>query len=163
MTRRYWLFKSEPGAYSFDDLLRDGTAEWDGVRNFQARNFLRDEVQVGDGILFYHSSATPTAVVGTATVIRGGYPDHTAWDPNSAHPDPRSTPEEPVWYMVDIKADQRLAQPVTLARMKGEQGLEKMLLLRRGMRLSILPVTPEEWETILRLGGRSEQAGPGPQ
>ena len=156
MTRRYWLFKSEPGAYSFDDLVRDGVAEWDGIRNFQARNFLRDEVQEGGGILFYHSSTSPTAVVGTATVARSGYPDHTAWDPTSVHPDPKSTPEKPIWYMVDIKADQRFTQPVTLERMKKEPGLEKMLLLRRGMRLSVQPVTPEEWETIVEMGGRPD-------
>lgn len=152
MARRYWLFKSEPGAYSFDDLVRDSVAEWDGVRNFQARNLLRDEVQEGDGILFYHSSTSPLAVVGTAIVVRGGYPDHTAWDPGSEHPDPKSTPERPLWYMVDIQAEERFSRPVTLEMLKRTPGLKGMILLRRGMRLSIQPVTPQEWETIVAMG-----------
>ena len=104
MAQRFWLFKSEPNAYSFDDLVRDGTAEWDGVRNFQVRNWLRDEIKTGDGVLFYHSSAKVIGVVGTATVVRDGYPDNTAWDPGSDHPDPKSTPDKPVWFMVDIEA-----------------------------------------------------------
>ena len=153
MARRFWLFKSEPGAYSFDDLVRDGVSEWDGVRNFQARNLLRDDIHEGDGILFYHSSTSPLAVVGTAAVVRGGYPDHTAWDPGSEHPDPKSTPDKPLWYMVDIQADKRLSRPVTLEMLKGTPGLEGMMLLRRGMRLSIQPVTPQEWQTIVAMGG----------
>ena len=94
MAKRYWLFKSEPDDYSFSDLMSepDQTAEWDGVRNYQARNFLRDEVKEGDGVLFYHSNASPPSVVGTTVVVRGGYPDDTAWDPGSDHPDPKSTP-----------------------------------------------------------------------
>ena len=104
--RRYWLFKSEPSSYSFSDLMGEEyqTAEWDGVRNYQARNFLRDEVKVGDGVLFYHSNVKPPAVVGTAVVVRDGYPDDTAWDPDSEHPDPKST-EKPIWFMVDIKGE----------------------------------------------------------
>ena len=102
MAERYWVFKVEPSAYSFDDLVRDGVAEWDGVRNYQVRNWLRDDIKAGDGVLFYRSSTPPIGVVGTARVMRDGYPDHTAWDPTSAHPDPRSTPDKPVWYMVDI-------------------------------------------------------------
>ena len=104
MSRHYWLFKSEPTAYSFADLMDEPkqTAEWDGVRNYQARNFLRDEIKEGDYVLFYHSNAKPTGVVGTAVVVRNGYPDHTAWDPNSEHPDPKSSPEKPIWYMVDL-------------------------------------------------------------
>ena len=92
MASRYWLFKSEPGAYSFDDLVHDDIAEWDGVRNYQARNHLHDDIKEGDGVLFYHSSSKPLAIVGTASVVRGGYPDHTAWDPTSEHPDPKSSP-----------------------------------------------------------------------
>src|SRR5919106_3351220 len=107
--RKYWLFKSEPSSYSFSfaNLLNepDQTAEWDGVRNYQVRNFMRDEMKVGDGVLFYHSSTNPMAVVGTATIVREAYPDSTPWDPNSAHLDPPSTPENPVWLMVDLKAD----------------------------------------------------------
>jgi predicted RNA-binding protein with PUA-like domain len=154
MPRRYWLFKSEPGAYSYDDLTRDGVAEWDGVRNFQARNLLRDEIKEGDGVLFYHSSADPLAVVGTAVVARGGYPDHTAWDPRSDHLDPRSTPANPVWYMVDIKAQRRFARLVTLEELRHTPGLEDMMLLRRGARLSVQPVSPDEWAIIVRLGTR---------
>ena len=151
MARRYWLFKSEPSAYSFDDLVADGVAEWDGIRNYQARNLLRDEVQEGDGVLFYHSNAKPMAVVGTATVVRNGYPDHTAWDPGSEHPDPKSTPEKPLWFMVDIKAEQRFAHPVTMEQLRRAPGLEQMTLLRQG-RLSVQPVTAEEWEAVLDMG-----------
>ena len=153
MARRYWLFKSEPSAYSFDDLVADGVAEWDGIRNYQARNLLRDEVQEGDGVLFYHSNAKPMAVVGTATVVRSGYPDHTAWDPGSEHPDPKSTPEKPLWFMVDIKAEQRFAHPVTMEEMRRAPGLEQMTLLRQG-RLSVQPVTAEEWESVLDMGSK---------
>ena len=153
MARRYWLFKSEPSAYSFDDLVADGVSEWDGIRNYQARNLLRDEVQEGDGVLFYHSNAKPMAVVGTATVVRSGYPDHTAWDPDSEHPDPKSTPEKPLWFMVDIKAEQRFAHPVTMEEMRRAPALEQMTLLRQG-RLSVQPVTAEEWESVLDMGSK---------
>ena len=155
MPRRYWLLKSEPSSYSYDDLVKDGASEWDGVRNFQARNLLRDEIQEGDGVLFYHSSTKPMAVVGTATVVRSGYPDHTAWDLDSDHPDPKSTPEKPLWYMVDIKAEQRFAHPVTLDRMRRAPGLEQMMLLRQG-RLSVQPVTAEEWEVVVEMGSRPD-------
>ena len=152
--RRYWLFKSEPTSYSFADLISepDQTAEWDGVRNYQARNFLRDEVKVGDGVLFYHSSADPTAVVGTAVVVRDGYPDDTAWDPNSDHPDPKSTPEKPTWYMVDIKGEMELARPVTLAEIRTRPDLADISLFKRP-RISIHPITKSEWEIILEMGG----------
>ena len=150
---RYWLFKSEPGAYSFGDLVDDGVAEWDGVRNFQARNFLRDEIKEGDGVLFYHSSSKPLAVVGAAIVVRGGYPDHTAQDPASFHPDPKGTLDNPIWYMVDIRATERFAEPVTLERIKMMPQLAGMMLVRRGARLSIQPVSQEEWEIIRQMGG----------
>ena len=155
MPRRYWLLKSEPSSYSYDDLVADGVSEWDGVRNFQARNLLRDEVQEGDGVLFYHSGTKPMAVVGTATVVRSGYPDHTAWDPRSDHPDPKSTPEKPLWYMVDVKAEELFAHPVTLDRMKRAPGLEQMMLLRQG-RLSVQPVTEAEWAVVIEMGARPE-------
>ena len=151
MAGRYWLFKSEPGAYSFDDLLLDDIAEWDGIRNFQARNLLRDEIQEGDKVLFYHSNVAPRAIVGTATVVRSGYPDHTAWDPESEHPDPKSTPEKPIWFMVDIKALERFSTPITLETLKATPSLDEMMLLRRGMRLSIQPVTSQQWATIMAL------------
>ena len=153
MARRYWLFKSEPGAYSYDDLVRDGVAEWDGVRNYQARNTLRDAIKVGDGVLFYHSASKPMAIVGTAIVIRSGYPDHTAWDPKSAHPDPKSTADNPIWYMVDIKADKPFLTPVLLDEMKGMAQLSNMVLVKNS-RLSVQPVSAEEWDIIVRTGMR---------
>ena len=151
MARRYWLFKSEPSAYSYDDLVDDGVAEWDGVRNFQARNLLRDDIKEGDELLFYHSTTKPMAVIGTARVARGGYPDHTAWDPNSEHPDAKSTPDNPIWYMVDIQSQEKFAEPLTLEMLRQVPELEDMMLLRRGSRLSVQPVTEEEWEAVLRL------------
>ena len=152
MPKRHWLFKSEPGAYSYDDLVRDGAAEWDGVRNYQARNLLRDEIKEGDGVLFYHSSAKPNAVIGTATVVRSGYPDHTAWDPKAAHPDPNSTPASPVWYMVDIEAAERFDRQVSMDEMRGNPALAGMMLLKRGMRLSVQPVTRQEFEAVCAMG-----------
>jgi predicted RNA-binding protein with PUA-like domain len=152
--RKYWLLKSEPTAFSFTDLLKEPgqTAEWDGVRNYQARNFMRDDMKVGDGVLFYHSSSKPLAVVGTATVAREAYPDHTAWDPADQHYDAKSTPDNPIWFMVEIRAERQLARQVTLEEMKGNPRLRNMLLLRRGMRLSIQPVTQDEWNEIMALG-----------
>jgi len=152
MAERYWLFKSEPNAYSFDDLVRDEVAEWDGVRNYQVRNWIRDDIKVGDGVLFYHSSATPLGVVGSAQVVREAYPDHTAWDPNSEHPDPRSTPQKPLWYMVDIKPDRKFSRVVTLDEMRTVPELREMMALKRGNRFSITPVSQAEFETIIRLG-----------
>lgn len=151
MARRYWLFKSEPSAYSYDDLVNDGVAEWDGVRNFQARNLLRDDIKEGDELLFYHSTAKPMAVIGTARVARGGYPDHTAWDPNSEHPDAKSTPDNPIWYMVDIQSQEKFEEPLTLEMLREVPELQDMMLLRRGSRLSVQPVTQEEWDAVLRL------------
>jgi len=152
MPKQHWLFKSEPGAYSYDDLVGDGVAEWDGVRNYQARNLLRDEIKEGDGVLFYHSSAKPNAVIGTATVVRSGYPDHTAWDARSAHPDPKNTPASPVWYMVDIEAAERFNRQVSMEEMRGNPALAGMMLLKRGMRLSVQPVTREEFESVCAMG-----------
>jgi predicted RNA-binding protein with PUA-like domain len=152
MAERYWLFKSEPTAYSFDDLVNDKTAEWDGVRNFQVRNWLRDEIKTGDRVLFYHSSAKVIGVVGTARVVREGYPDNTAWDPGSDHPDPKSTPDKPIWFMVDIQADQRFTDTVTPDEMRVMPELNDMMVLKRGMRFSITPVTQTEFDTVLQMG-----------
>ncbi len=149
---QYWLFKSEPTSYSYDDLVRDGTAEWDGVRNFQVRNWLRDAIKPGDRILFWHSNASTIGVVGTATVVKEGYPDHTAWDPHSDHPDPRSSPDHPIWYMVDIKADDQFRHIVGMEDLRQEPSLEQMVVLKKGNRLSITPVTESEFETVLRIG-----------
>ena len=155
--RSYWLVKSEPNTYSFSDLQRedDQTAEWDGVRNYQARNTMRDDMKVGDGVLFYHSNVKPMAVVGTATVVGEGYPDDTAWDPGSEHPDPKSTPDKPIWYMVDIKAESEFARPVTLEEIKQTPGLEKMALVNRS-RPSVQPVRPDEWRIVVALGSAPE-------
>ncbi len=152
--RRYWLFKSEPTAYSFADLLNeaDRTAEWDGVRNYQVRNFMRDDMKVGDGILFYHSSAKPLAVIGTARIVSEAYPDSTAWDPAEKHYDPKSTPDNSIWLMVDIQAEKEFARPVTLDEIKQTPKLQDMPLVRRGMRLSIQPVTQEEWDEVVSMG-----------
>ncbi len=152
MAERYWLFKSEPTTYSFDDLIADGVAEWDGVRNFQVRNWLRNDIKPGDRLLFWHSSANPIGVVGTATVVKEGYPDHTAWDPSSDHPDSKSTPEKPLWYMVDIQADQKFDELVTADRMRTVPELASMMVLKRGNRFSITPVTKEEFGTVVRIG-----------
>jgi predicted RNA-binding protein with PUA-like domain len=155
---KYWLFKSEPSAYSFDDLLNepDRTAEWDGVRNYQARNFMRDDMKVGDRVLFYHSSAKPTAVVGIAHIVKEAYPDATAWDPNDKHYDPKSSPGETVWTVVEIQAEESLPNPVTLAAVKANPNLKDMLLIRKGQRLSIQPVTKEEYDEIVAMGGQSQ-------
>jgi predicted RNA-binding protein with PUA-like domain len=154
---RYWLFKSEPSSYSYDDLETedDQTAEWDGVRNYQARNFMRDDMKVGDRVLFYHSSAKPTAVVGTARIVREAYPDATAWDPEDKHYDPKSSPGETVWTVVEIQAEERLPSPVTLAAVKGNLKLKEMLLIRKGQRLSIQPVTKEEYDEIVAMGNET--------
>ena len=151
MSKGHWLFKSEPTAYSFQDLIKDEVAEWDGVRNYQARNMLRDDVKEGDGVLFYHSNTQPLAVVGTALVVRSGYPDHTAWDVHSEHPDPKSTPGRPIWYMVDLAPDKLFSNPVTRVSMMSNSFLGNMILLRKGTRLSIQPVTKEEFEEVVRM------------
>jgi predicted RNA-binding protein with PUA-like domain len=150
---RYWLVKSEPSVYSFADLQRDGRTRWDGVRNYQARNLLRDEVQVGDGVLFYHSSEEPMAVAGVARVVRRGYPDPTAFDEKGDHFDPDSDPAEPTWFAVDIAPAAAFRVPVTRAMLKAAPGLSGMMVLARGSRLSVQPVTPAEWLQVLALGG----------
>ena len=149
---KHWLMKSEPATFSIDDLMNspDGIDHWDGVRNYQARNFLRDVIQEGDRVLFYHSGKKPY-VVGTAWVVRKGYPDHTAWDLQSKHFDPKSTPDNPIWYMVDIRFESKFETPIPLAALRRFPELAKMLLLKKGMRLSIQPVTRSEFEFITSL------------
>lgn len=151
--KRYWLIKSEPGAYSYADLQNeeDQTAEWDGVRSYTGRNYMRDEMKLGDEVLFYHSNAKPNAVVGTAVVVQEGYPDDTAWDSDSEHPDAKSTPDDPIWYMVDIKAGAKFKRPVSLPEIKKTRGLEDMVLVNNS-RLSIQSVTAKEWRLILKMG-----------
>ena len=150
----FWLFKTEPGCFSFDDLKGRPamTEHWDGVRNFQARNFLRDSIKPGDWVLFYHSSIPEPAVVGLAEVVRAGYPDFTALDPNGEHFDPKASPANPIWYMVDVRYLESLPNQVTLEAIKGHPLLGEMPLVRRS-RLSIQPVTQAEWQTILAMGG----------
>lgn len=152
MPEHFWLFKSEPGAYSYDHLVRDGVAEWDGVRNFQVRNWLKDDIKAGDSVLFYHSSTPPVGVVGLAKVVRDGYPDHTAWDPTSEHPDLKSTPDKPIWYMVDIAPVRKLEHMVMLDELRTVPALGDMMILKRGNRFSITPVTKQEFDVIVELG-----------
>ena len=152
---RYWLMKSEPGCFALDDLEQSPgkVAAWDGVRNFQARNLLRDGIKIGDGVLFYHSSCTEPAIVGLAEVLRGGYPDHTARDPGSDHYDPRATPDNPIWFMVDIQFLARLPQPLTRDMLRSHPVLAGMMVLQRGSRLSVQPVTADEWRAVLAVAG----------
>ena len=147
---KYWLMKSEPGAYSIDNLEKDGQTFWDGVRNYQARNFMRDEMKVGDGVLFYHSNAAPPGVVGLAKVVREGYPDHTACDPNDIHYDPKASPTNPRWYMVDIEFEEKFSKILELSQLREVKELQKMVLLNRS-RLSVQPVSPAEFKKIVRL------------
>jgi predicted RNA-binding protein with PUA-like domain len=152
---RYWLMKSEPGCFAIDDLQHapGGIAAWDGVRNYQARNLLRDEIKTGDGVLFYHSSCAEPAIVGLAKVLREGYPDHTAQDPRSNHFDPLATADNPRWYMVDIGFLARLPQPLTRDMLRSHPVLAGMTVLQRGCRLSVQPVTADEWRAVLVLAG----------
>jgi len=156
---RYWLFKSEPESFSINDLARapNRTTCWDGVRNYQARNYLRDQVKNGDRVLFYHSSTEPAAVVGTAVVVREGYPDHTAWDKKNEHYDPKASPDNPIWQMVDMRLEQVFKRPVTLDELHQVKALAGMELLKRGSRLSIQSVTQNQFETILKMAGAKKR------
>lgn len=149
----YWLLKSEPEAFSIDDLINkpSQTEHWDGVRNYQARNMLRDQMQQGDFAFFYHSNCQPPGIVGVVEIVRPGYPDITALDPQSKYYDPRSTKEQPRWYMVDVQFRQKFPRLLSLNELKQQPKLAEMLLLRKGSRLSIMPVTKAEWQTILSL------------
>ena len=153
-SRRYWLVKSEPDAFSFDDLVAspNRTSGWEGVRNYQARNTMRDDMKRGDLVFFYHSSCDPTAIVGVAEVAREAYPDPTAFDAKDSHYDPKSRPDAPTWMMVDLRAVEPLRRPVTLAELRATKGLERMVLLQKGSRLSVQPVTAQEWEIIYAMG-----------
>lgn len=146
--KRYWLMKTEPESYSIDDLERDGTTFWNGIRNYQARNFMRDNVKPGDGVLFYHSNAEPPGIFGIAEVVKAAYPDHTQFDPESKYFDPRATPDNPTWVMVDVKFVRKFSAPISLAELKETPGLEEMMVTRRGSRLSVQPVTAQEWKIV---------------
>lgn len=156
MADRYWLFKSEPSSFSIDDLAAapSKTTFWNGVRNYQARNLLRDQVHAGDGVLFYHSNAAPAAVAGLAEVTRGGYPDETQFDPRSPYHDEAATREAPRWFMVDIRFKEKFKRPLPLDELRQQAALREMVLLQRGSRLSVQPVTAAEWKAIVALGRR---------
>ena len=147
----YWLVKSEPYVYSVEDLERDGQTHWEGIRNYQARNFMRDRMKVGDHVLYYHSNVKPPGVAGTARVVKEAYPDHTSWDPNDKYYDPKSSPEAPRWFMVDIAFEEKFQHVVTLDRIKQESALQEMVLVKRG-RLSVQPVEKLEFDLIRKIG-----------
>jgi len=157
MTASYWLFKTEPSSYSIHDLAAEPkkTTYWDGVRNYQARNMLRDEVKKGDLVLSYHSSANPPAVAGTAKVVKEGYPDHTSWDKNDEHYDAKSTPENPRWYMVNVKLDRIFAREIPLPELRAVASLKDMTLLQKGSRLSIQRVRQKEFDKIVKMASES--------
>ncbi|MEZ5980182.1 MAG: EVE domain-containing protein [Planctomycetota bacterium] len=154
-TKNHWLLKSEPDVYSFDDLLAEAnrTTVWDGVRNHQAKLFLRDGMRVGDGVLFYHSSCAEPGIYGLAEVARAGYPDPSQFDRASKYFDPKADPGSPTWSAVDVRAKRALPRPVLLADLRAEPRLVEMAVLRRGQRLSVQPVTPAEWKIVLELAG----------
>jgi predicted RNA-binding protein with PUA-like domain len=151
--RSYWLMKSDPDCFSIQHLARcpRQTTCWSGVRNYQARNMMRDEMRLGDRVLFYHSSADPPAVAGTAVIVREAYADHTAWDPRDDHFDPKASSENPIWQMVDIRLEEIFGEPVPIAMLRGVPELAGMELLRKGSRLSVQPVRPREFEIVLNI------------
>ena len=148
--QRFWLFKSEPTTFSIQDLAasKGKKTSWEGVRNYQARNMLRDEIQRGDGVLFYHSNADPMIIAGTAEVVKAGYPDHFAQQPDHKYFDDSASPEKPIWYMVDIKLVSIFKTPVTRTMLAEHQVTSQMMVLKKGSRLSIQPVTAEEWQAV---------------
>lgn len=149
---KYWLMKCEPDTYSIDDLKRDKKTYWDGVRNYQARNFLRDSIQVGDGVLFYHSNAEPSGVAGVAKVCKAGYPDFTAWDKKDIHYDPKSSEAKPQWMMVDVAFEEKFRHFVSLEEIKSNSALKDMLVIKRGMRLSVQPVEKKHYDVVCEMG-----------
>jgi predicted RNA-binding protein with PUA-like domain len=156
MPTRYWLMKCEPAAYTIDDLARDRRTGCEGVRNYQARKFMRDEMQEGDPVLFYASNADPPGVTGLARIVRAGYPDPFAWKKGHKYFDPASTPEKPVWYTVDLEFVERFPAVVPLETLKQTRGLEQMMVIRKGSRLSVQPVTRAEYAIVARLGRRAQ-------
>ncbi|MGK7905910.1 MAG: EVE domain-containing protein [Synechococcus sp.] len=152
MAVHYWLMKSEPSEYSIDDLKEQGTTHWDGVRNYQARNIMRDQMQVGDSVLFYHSNTKPPGIAGLAKVCRTGYPDFTAWDPADKHYDPKSDPENPTWFMVDIEYVETFPKFVSLVDLKAQPELSGMKVVQRGVRLSVQPVDADHFRRVCEMG-----------
>jgi predicted RNA-binding protein with PUA-like domain len=152
----YWLMKSEPDVFGIDHLkkLPKKTDHWDGVRNYQARNMMRDEMKKGDLVFFYHSNCPEPGIVGIMKVVREAYPDHTAFDPEEKYYDPKSDPDNPRWYMVDVQYQRNTKRTITLAELKGYQELEDCPLVRKGNRLSIMPFSKAQWEFVLELEKR---------
>lgn len=150
-TTQYWLLKSEPGSYSIDDLKRDRVTTWDGVRNYQARNFMRDDMQSGDLFLFYHSSAEPSGIVGVGKIVSRGLPDLSALDKKSKYYDPKATKDNPIWNTIKVRFIKKFKTIISLEELKKNPKLKKMLVIQRGQRLSVQPVTKEEFETIISL------------
>jgi predicted RNA-binding protein with PUA-like domain len=150
--KRYWLMKCEPEAYTIEDLERDGTTTWEGVRNFQARNYMRDDMKAGDGVLFYASNAEPSGVTGVAEISREGYPDPYSFQEGHKYHDPKSNPENPTWYMVDIRFVEKFPDIIPLAVLKETRGLENMMVTQKGSRLSVQPVTKKEFDIVVKLG-----------
>jgi predicted RNA-binding protein with PUA-like domain len=155
--RGYWLMKSEPETYGIDHLARDRRTRWEGVRNYRARNFMRDDMKLGDGVLFYHSSAEPPGIAGIARVCSEPYPDPTQFDPKSQYHDSASKPEEPRWHLVDIEFVKKFDELLPLPFLREQSALAGMALLQRGQRLSVQPVKPAEWRHVLKLAGVREE------
>lgn len=153
MPTRAWLMKSEPSVYSIEDLARDGETEWWGIRNYKARNYMRDDMRIGDRILFYHSNTDVLGVYGLAEVAREAHPDSKQFEAGHRYHDSDSDPDDPRWWCVDIRHVRTFAEPVARDAMKSTPGLEDMRVLQRGNRLSITPVTASEYEIVARLGG----------
>jgi predicted RNA-binding protein with PUA-like domain len=150
----YWLMKSEPETFGIDHLKKMKREHWDGIRNYQARNMMRDDMKKGDLALFYHSNATPPGVVGVMEIVKESYPDFTAFDPESSYYDPKSTEDNPRWFMVDVKFKEKFKEMIALSELKEKKSLQDMVTLRKGNRLSITPVTKKEWDAIMNM--RSE-------
>ena len=153
MSEQIWLFKADPKDYSIEDLANEPnqTTSWDGIRNYMARNLIRDEIKKGDKILLYHSNAVPKGIVGLGKIVRSAYPDYTALDQFSVYYDPKSAKDNPIWYMVDVKLVEIFSEVIELKELKNTNGLEKMMLTQRGSRLSIQPVRKTEWNIIMQL------------
>lgn len=151
----YWLFKSEPTTFNIDDLIASPhqTTCWNGIRNYQVRNMLRDDMRVGDQVFFYHSNCAAPGIVGIMEVVRTGYPDFSAWDKKSPYYDAKSTSEKPTWFMVDVRFVRKFKKVISLEEIKEQPDLNNMLINRKGNRLSITPVSATEWKVILKLIG----------
>ncbi len=155
---KYWLLKSEPDVFSIDDLQRDGFAYWDGVRNYQARNFMRDEMQVGDLALFYHSNSAPSGCVGICRICRTNIPDHTAWDPQEKNYDSRSSKEKPIWWMVEVEFVKKFHRIIPLSEMKTIPEIQDHPLLKKNSRLSIMPLDETQYNILTQIGSMIPQA-----